>query len=138
MGSRHGHRQLTYMKEMGMGNDLYDLIELENGEAITLADAVKDVKLCKRSGSLRIPRWFLADPAVVSGGSRGEMRVFLDILWKTPHILAKNPHPKQGVGFLLISCGKFHTFRPIPPQTRQQLTNPGQCEGSGRKDQPGS
>lgn len=43
--SRHGLRQLSYMKEMGMGNDLYTLIDLDNGEAeITAAEAVKDVK----------------------------------------------------------------------------------------------
>ena len=42
--SRHGLRQLTYMKELGMGNDLYDLIDIDNGDAdITTADAVKDV-----------------------------------------------------------------------------------------------
>ena len=43
--SRHGLRQLTYMKELGMGNDLYDLYDLDNGEApLTPADAVRDVK----------------------------------------------------------------------------------------------
>ena len=42
--SRHGLRQLTYMKELGMGNDLYDLVDIDNGDAdITPADAVKDV-----------------------------------------------------------------------------------------------
>jgi len=40
--TRHGLRQLTYMKEMGMGNDRYHLIDIDNDE-ITLADAVKDV-----------------------------------------------------------------------------------------------
>lgn len=30
--TRHGHRQLSYMKEMGMGNDKYILIDLDNGE----------------------------------------------------------------------------------------------------------
>lgn len=30
--SRHGLRQLTYMKELGMGNDRYVLIDLDNGE----------------------------------------------------------------------------------------------------------
>ncbi len=28
MESRHGLRQLTYMKELGMGNDLYDIVEI--------------------------------------------------------------------------------------------------------------
>lgn len=42
--TRHGLRQLSYMKELGMGNDLYDLKDLDNGgETLTLADAVKDV-----------------------------------------------------------------------------------------------
>lgn len=44
--SRHGYRQLSYMKEMGMGNDKYILIDLDNdGKRITAADAVADVKL---------------------------------------------------------------------------------------------
>ena len=43
--SRHGHRQLSYMKEMGMGNDRYVLIDLDNGETrIQPGEAVKDVK----------------------------------------------------------------------------------------------
>ena len=43
--SRHGLRQLTYMKEMGMGNDKYHLIDVDNNDAeISLADAVADVK----------------------------------------------------------------------------------------------
>ena len=42
--SRHGHRQLSYMKELGMGNDKYTLIDLDNDErTITAADAVKGV-----------------------------------------------------------------------------------------------
>lgn len=42
--SRHGHRQLSYMKELGMGNDKYKLIDIDNNEAqITAADAVKGV-----------------------------------------------------------------------------------------------
>ena len=42
--SRHGLRQLSYMKELGMGNDLYDLVDIDNGDAlITPAEAVKDV-----------------------------------------------------------------------------------------------
>ena len=43
--SRHGLRQLSYMKELGMGNDRYTLIDIDNGDAvITAAEAVKDVK----------------------------------------------------------------------------------------------
>ena len=30
--TRHGLRQLSYMKEMGMGNDRYHLIDLDNDE----------------------------------------------------------------------------------------------------------
>lgn len=42
--SRHGLRQLTYMKELGMGNDRYRLIDIDNGDQeITLQEAVKDV-----------------------------------------------------------------------------------------------
>ena len=45
MESRHSMRQLTYMKEMGMGNDRYQLIDLDNGDkVITAADAVKGIK----------------------------------------------------------------------------------------------
>ena len=44
METRHGLRQLTYMKELGMGNDRYVLIDLDNGGVrITAADAVRDV-----------------------------------------------------------------------------------------------
>ena len=43
--SRHGHRQLTYMKELGMGNDKYVLIDTDNGDSrIYPEDAVKGVK----------------------------------------------------------------------------------------------
>ncbi len=43
--TRHGLRQLSYMKELGMGNDRYVLIDLDHGEKeITAAEAVKDVK----------------------------------------------------------------------------------------------
>ncbi|MBQ7736413.1 MAG: DUF362 domain-containing protein [Oscillospiraceae bacterium] len=43
--SRHGLRQLSYMKELGMGNDRYTLIDIDNGDAvITAAEAVKDIK----------------------------------------------------------------------------------------------
>ena len=43
--TRHGHRQLSYMKELGMGNNRYILIDLDNNEALlTPKEAVKDVK----------------------------------------------------------------------------------------------
>ena len=43
--SRHGLRQLSYMKELGMGNDRYVLIDTDNGDIrITAADAAKDLK----------------------------------------------------------------------------------------------
>ena len=43
--SRHGHRQLSYMKELGMGNDRYVLIDTDNGDVrITAADAAADLK----------------------------------------------------------------------------------------------
>ena len=42
--SRHGLRQLSYMKELGMGNDRYKLIDIDNGDAeISCEEAVKDV-----------------------------------------------------------------------------------------------
>lgn len=42
--SRHGLRQLSYMKELGMGNDRYQLIDMDNGDAIIdAAQAVADV-----------------------------------------------------------------------------------------------
>jgi uncharacterized Fe-S center protein len=42
--TRHGLRQLSYMKELGMGNDRYRLIDTDNSDAvITAAEAVKDV-----------------------------------------------------------------------------------------------
>lgn len=42
--SRHGLRQLTYMKELHMGNDRYHLIDIDNGDQeISLADAVRDL-----------------------------------------------------------------------------------------------
>lgn len=44
MESRHGLRQLTYMKELGMGNDLYTLFDLDHDEVeIDAKEAVKDV-----------------------------------------------------------------------------------------------
>ena len=43
--TRHGLRQLTYMKELEMGNDRYVLIDLDNGgKTITAADAARDLK----------------------------------------------------------------------------------------------
>lgn len=43
--SRHGLRQLSYMKELGMGNNRYVLIDLDNGgRRITPAEAVKGLK----------------------------------------------------------------------------------------------
>ncbi|MCR5370424.1 MAG: DUF362 domain-containing protein, partial [Clostridium sp.] len=45
MESRHGLRQLTYMKELQMGNNRYVLIDLDHEEKRILpAEAVKDVK----------------------------------------------------------------------------------------------
>ena|GEM_PF-29929 len=42
--TRHGLRQLSYMKELGMGNDEYVLIDIDNGDAvISPAQAVADV-----------------------------------------------------------------------------------------------
>ena len=42
--SRHGLRQLSYMKELGMGHDRYRLLDIDQGDApITLAEAVKGV-----------------------------------------------------------------------------------------------
>ncbi len=43
--SRHGLRQLSYMKELGMGNDLYTLIDIDHDDVeITAGDAVKDIE----------------------------------------------------------------------------------------------
>ena len=45
MQSRHGLRQLSYMKEIGMGNDKYVLIDLDNGgKRITAAEAAEGLK----------------------------------------------------------------------------------------------
>ncbi len=45
METRHGLRQLSYMKELGMGNNRYKLIDLDNGgKEITAAEAAKDLK----------------------------------------------------------------------------------------------
>ena len=46
--SRHGLRQLTYMKELHMGNDRYHLIDIDNGDQeISPADAVKNLVPCQ-------------------------------------------------------------------------------------------
>ena len=43
--TRHGLRQLSYMKELKMGNDRYRLIDIDNGDAlITPAEAVAEVE----------------------------------------------------------------------------------------------
>ena len=43
--SRHGLRQLSYMKELGMGNNRYVLVDLDNGgRRITAAEAVEGLK----------------------------------------------------------------------------------------------
>ena len=45
MESRHGLRQLTYMKELGMGNDKYLLVDIDNGDQlISLQEAVQHVQ----------------------------------------------------------------------------------------------
>lgn len=42
--TRHGLRQLSYMKELGMGNDRYVLIDIDHDDTeICIKDAVKDV-----------------------------------------------------------------------------------------------
>ena len=42
--TRHGHRQLSYMRELGMGNWRYELVDTDNGDAlIQPADAVEGV-----------------------------------------------------------------------------------------------
>ena len=49
MTSRHGFRQLTYMKELGMGNDKYKLIDIDNDDKeISQLDAVKHIKPFKQ------------------------------------------------------------------------------------------
>lgn len=45
METRHGLRQLTYMKELGMGNDRYRLIDIDHNDVcISAQEAVKNVK----------------------------------------------------------------------------------------------
>lgn len=42
--SRHGLRQLSYMKELGMGNDRYTIIDVDNGDAeITIEEITRDI-----------------------------------------------------------------------------------------------
>lgn len=42
--TRHGLRQLSYMKELHMGNDKYLLVDVDHDDQqISLEDAVKDV-----------------------------------------------------------------------------------------------
>ena len=42
--TRHGLRQLSYMKELGIGNDRYDLVDIDNGDRIiTAEEATKDI-----------------------------------------------------------------------------------------------
>ncbi|MCC8128229.1 MAG: DUF362 domain-containing protein [Clostridiales bacterium] len=49
--TRHGLRQLTYMKELGMGNDRYVLVDIDHMDKEILAgDAVKDVKPFSEDG----------------------------------------------------------------------------------------
>ncbi|MCI8660017.1 MAG: DUF362 domain-containing protein [Lachnospiraceae bacterium] len=44
MESRHGLRQLSYMKELGMGNDRYTLVDIDqDGREVALAEVVKDL-----------------------------------------------------------------------------------------------
>lgn len=51
MESRHGLRQLTYMKELGMGNDRYILIDVDNNDVrITPKEAVAHVVPFKDDG----------------------------------------------------------------------------------------
>ncbi|MDO5382616.1 MAG: DUF362 domain-containing protein [Eubacteriales bacterium] len=49
--SRHGHRQLSYMKELGMGNDRYILIDIDNEDTrISPKTAVEGVVPFNNSG----------------------------------------------------------------------------------------
>lgn len=42
--TRHGLRQLSYMKELGMGNDRYTLIDIDHGDrVVTAEEAVADI-----------------------------------------------------------------------------------------------
>ena len=51
MLSRHSMRQLSYMKELGMGNDRYRLIDLDNDDAVI--DAAKAVEGVVPFGQVR-------------------------------------------------------------------------------------
>jgi hypothetical protein len=43
--TRHGLRQLSYMKELGMGNDRYTLIDIDHEDReLTAAQAVADIQ----------------------------------------------------------------------------------------------
>ena len=56
METRHGLRQLSYMKEMGLGNDRYTLIDIDNGDReITAAEAVKGIKGGWKADSWQAP-----------------------------------------------------------------------------------
>ena len=45
MESRHGLRQLTYMKELGMGNDRYRILDIDHDDqVVTVEDVVRDVQ----------------------------------------------------------------------------------------------
>ena len=49
MTSRHGFRQLTYMKELGMGNNRYKLIDIDNEDKeISQEEAVKHIQPFKQ------------------------------------------------------------------------------------------
>ena len=49
MTSRHAFRQLSYMKELGMGNDKYKLIDIDNEDKeVSQIDAVKHVQPFKQ------------------------------------------------------------------------------------------
>ena len=44
MESRHGLRQLSYMKELGMGNDRYQLVDIDHEDSVVVpADVVKNL-----------------------------------------------------------------------------------------------
>ena len=49
----HGLRQLSYMKEPGMGNDLYTIIDIDNNDAeITVEDITRGIE------PVWTPDWF--------------------------------------------------------------------------------
>ena len=52
----HGLRQLSYMKEPGMGNDLYTIIDIDNNDAeITVEDITRSEE--RRVGKECRSRW---------------------------------------------------------------------------------